>query len=258
MGNKHPTEGTVQIISKHNGSFLAQTDNHSITTTNNKEAQGCELWTIQNIPNDESKQRMGFNHIIHNKHPSKLLSCSENGQLRASEIEANDCCTLWKIIQQKDSNIFEIISFFGLWLSVDSNGCIKMLSKCELMNDDKQYWNLCYISQQEMHRKNEQNFTKIMDRNKENNEKMHNSQDEDQKAMEKKQIGMNESIESVLVSFAESLNLIRSDIDSLRNELEKMEKKQQINQRRIENKMDELLIRFENQIDAQAKEYVLQ
>merc|ERR1712228_91292 len=236
-------------------------DNHCITTSNNKEPRGCVGWTIKNIDNDESKQQIGFNHIIHNKHPLKILSCSENGQLSVSNIKESDSCSLWKIIQQKDSVFYEFISFYGLWLTMDSNGCIKMLSKYELNNDDKQHWNLQYISKQEMLRKvpiseqkNEEIIKKILKRKKSISETMHIAQIEDNgyyaddqkrdniksKKMKHKNKEMNELM-TQFEQLSNSVNSIRSDINLLKIEMKKMQQTQQTNQQRIENKLDELL-----------------
>merc|ERR1712228_361813 len=58
-----------------------------------------------------------------------------------------------KVIQQKDTNIYQIACHHGYWLTINDDGEIVMLKKHQLIQDKRQNWYLEYISKQEMKRK---------------------------------------------------------------------------------------------------------
>eukprot|EP01084_Bolivina_argentea_P224739 379969_1 len=132
MGNKHPNAGHVYIISEHNGYAIGLDESHSITTTKDKESRGISGWRIFNIPNDENIGRMGFNFIIHNKYSTKLLACDDNGNICISENKKWNSLTGWKIIQQKDTNSYQLICHNGYWLTMNNDKHIIMLKKQQL------------------------------------------------------------------------------------------------------------------------------
>ena len=150
MGGKHPLPGPVYIVSQYNGYLIGKTDDDLIAIRKEKEARGCTGWNILNIENNESIGCMGFNFIVHNKHPSKILSCTKNGQVSISEHKQWDGDSGWRIIQQKDNNIYQLISYNGYWLTINHDAQIVMLKKHELKQNNQQYWQLQYISKPEM------------------------------------------------------------------------------------------------------------
>ena len=129
MGGKHPMPGPVYIVSQYNGYLIGKTDDDLIGSRKEKEARGCTGWNILNIENNESIGCMGFNFIVHNKHPSKILSCTKNGQVSISEHKQWDGGSGWRIIQQKDTNIYQLISYNGYWLTINHDAQIVMLKK---------------------------------------------------------------------------------------------------------------------------------
>eukprot|EP01083_Nonionella_stella_P189394 700282_1 len=153
MGGKHPAPGHVFIVSEHNGYVLAKNDEHEIVMSKNKVPRGAEGWRISNIPNDENIQRMGYNYVIHNKHPLRLLGCDENGHIITSERRQWDSLSGWRIVQQKDTNMFHFINHYDYWITVNDTGNIAMLKKHQLPQNAQQNWHLEYITPEDMTRK---------------------------------------------------------------------------------------------------------
>eukprot|EP01083_Nonionella_stella_P275796 936819_1 len=96
---------------------------------------------------------MGYNYVIHNKHPLKLLGCDEDGNIRTSESRRWDSLSGWRIVQQKDTNVYHFINHFDYWLTVNETGDIVMLKKHQLPQSTRHNWQLEYISPEDMTRK---------------------------------------------------------------------------------------------------------
>ena len=152
MGGKHPAPGPLFIVSQHTGHALAcdhETGRiHTTPVTDSLDPRGAAGWSIRNIPNDEALDRMGFNLISHNQRPSQFLGCDSEGKLIVSPTTCWDSCSGWRLIQQRDTDIFECICFHRYWMAVDDQGRLAMRTKDALHNDAKQHWRFRYIEKQ--------------------------------------------------------------------------------------------------------------